>query len=318
MDRDSILNNSETLFTHLLGSLPIKRYIKSPLRDEDTTASFTLYYYKNTLWFKDWGGKYGNVIDYVMLLNNLSFKEAVGYIESLPPMAYIKPPPIKESVTTIEYKEYSTFTKTDAMYWTALGVSSKLLRKEGVKSAMLLRINGMPFYAASAGDPIYIYTITHKGEERCKTYIPRGPKEIKFRNNFPNVSRYVHGLNTLDKKATYVIITKSVKDELVLKGMGFNAISTQGEDINIPAYLIRWLRAKYSNLFILYDNDFTKPDPYKFSKKHARIHNLNELRVPEVIQATDIAEVYLKDARYAKYFIEINLNKYGKLSNCKT
>lgn len=310
LTREDILSNSEEVFRHYLGSLPVKRYITSPLRNDDTSSSFNLYYNGTVLYFKDWGGAWGNVIDFVMILNNCSFRQAIQDISSKGIKRVERTSTIPMSMETkISFIPFPKYTKTDIAYWGNINVSKELLIKENIISAKTLIINNTPNYMASENNPIYLYPITRKGMTYYKSYIPFAVKHLKFRNNYPDVSKFIHGLSTLSNLVDYIIITKSVKDELVLKSIGVNAISTQGEDVNINETVLRFLRIRYAKLFILYDCDYEKEEPYKFINKQAKKHNLIPIYIPLSLKVTDVAEMM---AKHLIKTVELFLWKYLK------
>ena len=45
---------------------------------------------------------------------------------------------------------------------------------------------------------------------------------------------------------------------MVLEGLKFNAINTQNEGIQIPKEIIDYLLQYYTNIYLLYDNDYDK------------------------------------------------------------
>jgi hypothetical protein len=77
----------------------------------------------------------------------------------------------------------------------------------------------------------------------------------------------VPGFLQLQYNAPLLIITKSMKDVMVLRSLGYEAISPRGENIMLPPECIEYMKRKYRKILVLFDNDGKhKGDEYEFDK----------------------------------------------------
>ena len=144
------------------------------------------------------------------------------------------------------------------------------------------------------------------GREAWKIYQPYASKELKWRSNCPE--DIIQGWNQLNATGDLVIITKSLKDVMVLDTLDFNAIAPQAESNNISPNLVRQLRERYKHVLLLYDND--EPG-MKAADKLSLEHDLPMFFMPEGSKdASDFVELYGMDM-LSTYISEI----YGTYSN---
>lgn len=108
----------------------------------------------------------------------------------------------------------------------------------------------------------------YKVDNKFKIYRPLASKYTKWRSNLTNED--VQGLSELPKEGgSILIITKSLKDVMVLHEMGFNAIAAASETTFIPEDILATLSTKWSKILILYDRDATgMSNARKLSKKY--------------------------------------------------
>src|SRR5690606_1550824 len=100
-------------------------------------------------------------------------------------------------------------------------------------------------------NPIYTYIFD---EESFKMYRPNNPDKIgKW---FTNATNYhLQGMKQLSEHRELLIITSSLKDVMVLKVLGYEAVAPQGEGMNIPDSIMNYLWATSDNIVVFYDND---------------------------------------------------------------
>lgn len=259
-------NSEETYMSTYLG-LPVKKGLQvSPLRnDKRPTASF----YRNKkgdLIFHDFGtGFNGNFISVVMELNHCNYFSALRIIAK--DFGYIKnnenyTPTIKKIIHSDEvYKEKAEtviqvqvkdFSETELKWWESFGVNKQTLEKYNVYSCESIFINGQYFGSTSENNPAYGYYGGKKNNiELWRIYFPR-KKTYRFISNWN--SRMIQGIKQLTTD-DYVIITKSLKDVMVLNQRGINACAPNGEAILIYASQFKKLQKKYQRVFVLFDND---------------------------------------------------------------
>lgn len=108
---------------------------------------------------------------------------------------------------------------------------------------------------AAYSSPIYAYLIPFT--DRVKVYRPVAQdKTKKWKSNC--IKTDIFGLENLPNKGKILIITKSLKDVMVLRTFGFNAISLQAESIKIDddiRPILRPILKRFENTILWYDND---------------------------------------------------------------
>jgi hypothetical protein len=269
--------------------------------------------------YKDWGGTSGNCIDFVMHLYNLTFKEAVELIEKdieVDKAAANKPHTTKDrSGNQVDIYPYTdgnrrfTFTETDRWYWERLHKTPlSIVLREGCYSIKEVRVKGNSYLASMLNNPIYYYKYPN---DKWKLYAPFN-KEKKWLSNLSGVvTTAVGGLDRLPAYGKELIITKSDKDRIVLIGLGYTAINTQGEGIPIDPSIIADLKDRFETIYLLYDNDYNKKDnPGKLlGDKHQELYGVKRILIPEDIQSTDTAELI---QRYDKDILVKLLNSWKR------
>ena len=234
-------HSEEVYMAYYLG-IPVKKGLfKSPLRkDKSPTCSF----YRNKageLIFKDFNGSfYGNFVAVVMYKYGLSYYRALNQIAidfgliSGQPAKVKKIPTVEKFVDTgtsdirVEIKEYS---KKELDWWKSFGVTSNILNKYKVFSCKNIFLNGSLFITSSKDSMMFGYYEGKKdGLEYWRIYFPKRDT-YRFLSNTP--SKLVQGYSQLPKKGKLLVITKSMKDCMVLYGLGINAIAPNSENLFI-------------------------------------------------------------------------------------
>lgn len=257
--------------------LPIA--FNSPLR-KDKHASFGLTLSRNNkVRWKDFTlNEGGDVYSFVQRLFGLSFYEALLKIKNdiinSKNVKFDKNIKVLNNTSSIYLQPY--YYKEDSVpksfydYWNRYKIITKnILAANHVKAVKYLFKNYSLYLKYNDTNPIIGYTWNYKNKIYHKIYQPLN-KEQRFISDFRGVSRYlIHNLNKIDKSAKYLIITKSVKDNMVLEGLNYNSISIQNEGVSIPPEIMTWLRSLYKNIYLLYDNDYNKSENWgqKAAKK---------------------------------------------------
>ena len=119
---------------------------------------------------------------------------------------------------------------------------------------------------------MYAYYITTENHiKRYKIYSPLAERRGKWLTNAS--SNTVQGIRQLRMTSYDLIVTKSLKDVMVLRVLGFEAIALQNEGAKIPTWVNSVIDTYYHDIFVLYDNDETGKvtsnalcDKHKYSK----------------------------------------------------
>lgn len=223
----------------------------------------------NKLMYKDFGTKETyDIIAYIMRKYGTNFKESLKIIAN---DFNIRKLDVKKNQTRLlkfddENKPFRTkieivsqpFTLKDSVYWGQYGIPLTLLQTYNVfscKSAHIIKNNKLTILNY-VNSPIYAYRF--KDDElkySYKLYLPFKNKEFRFLSNV--TTQNIEGYEQLSLNCDTLIITKSLKDCMVLRVMGYDAISLQSENNKLDPDLASEMIHRYKNIYILYDNDET-------------------------------------------------------------
>jgi hypothetical protein len=252
----------------------------SELRKDPKPSAF-ITYYNDRLWYKDFGAPHSAVdcFGYVMLKYNLTFRQALNIINSDLRLGLnsdvidIKPGPellgffedipkykITEKLDTLINPIYRNWNLLDKKYWyDTYGIDKKILTLfdvrpiTGVYLTTLYRSNTKRVFI-NKNDLSYSYLIDKEvGIERFKIYSPYGDRENKWLSNCK--SNHYQGFNQLPLIGNTLVITKSLKDVMVLYVHGVHAIAPQSESQNIDKEFYDKLCRRFDKIVIFYDND---------------------------------------------------------------
>lgn len=247
--------------------LEIGTITNSPLRT-DNNPSFGIFKSKNnnTLLFKDLStGISGNCIKFVQLLFNITYSQALkkiwddivnknisysGYGEHISRWK-----PTTKTKISIQRKN---FTGTDIKYWESYGIDKDTLKKYNVFPIQKFWINDIPSsFTYSKENPIYAYKVFNS----FKIYMPFSEtKKDKWRSNctisdIQGIIQIPKEIRIGDKVGDLLVITKSLKDIMVLSAFNIISIAPQSETSTIPKEVVYELKKRFKRIIILYDYD---------------------------------------------------------------
>ena len=239
----------------VLGPLDIKigENLRSPLREDDTNPSFRLYYGNGGLLFTDYGKKNntGDIAYFVAELYSITEMEALKKIVSdfgLSSSEFTKELPVRKQVIKNKKElgiKVKSFTKQDLAFWNSFRVGYSTLKRYNVFSVDYVLWDGYPIKPPNLA---FAYRIG----DYLKVYSPFDKKH-KFISSFPR--NYVEGMLQLKYCKDLLIITKSLKDVMVLHEMGYEAVAPKSENTVIPVEILSKLESKYDKIIIFFDND---------------------------------------------------------------
>jgi len=282
IDKKYILErlSQEEIFEKYLGiPVYIGRRFKSPLR-QDKTPTCSLKYIGKVLWMQDWSGHFrGDCFNLVERMYNCNFYRACEIIAS--DFDLIKKNIRKERVIENDYVNSVTdirvrwrpFKKEDEKFWGEFGITEPLLNFFKVAPIKEMWVNGSLKYTHRDNDLAYAY---YFGPGKFKIYFPNR-KELRFRCN----TNVLQGYDQLPEKGDIVIITKSMKDIMTLKAMGYYAVAPQSESIIPSEEEIKELKSRFSNVYSFYDFDL------------AGIRSANKMR-----KLYDVKPIFLTNGRF--------------------
>lgn len=279
---DTILENTTEydIYRYYIGeTFQLGRIMHSPLR-EDKNASFGIYKGRNNLMYKDLAtGSTGNCIQFVAELKQISYREAVvDILSNLNNKLKISTHGISikedyENTKTIISIKKKNFTETDDLYWNQYCLFRDDLRHFNVFPIQSYWINEIVKpWAYKWQNPGYAYQVYNK----YKLYFPLANKKDKWRTNCTSYD--LQGYEQLKYKDDLLIITKSLKDVMVLWKLGYNAVAPQGEGMFIPKEVFTDLKSRFDKLILFYDNDDAG---FEGSKKLATKYLLESIYIPD-------------------------------------
>lgn len=234
---------------------------------EDKNPSCRFFYGQDGyLLFMDFAGPFsGNCFNLVRYLFNIKWrKQAVKKIAKdfnlIDDYGYSNNaiiPTIDPSETLSEFRgkadfkiKRRNFAPVDKRYWlNQYGIQGKTLLKFQVIPISIYWINGKPRGWHSKESPLYAYRF---GKGDYKFYQPLENKKNKFKCN----SQAIQGYKQLPETGEILVITKSLKDVMVLYEFGIPSIAPQAEGNNLDPELIEELKTRFKHIVSFYDFDY--------------------------------------------------------------
>jgi len=259
---DSILSKvtEYDIYRFYIGSsFTIGKIMSSPFRT-DKNPSFGIFKSSKTsaLLYKDLSnGSTGNCIKFVQELFNITYKESLlkvkcdilnnNLIISTKGITIKEDYKATDNIISIRKKN---FCKIDDDYWSQFSLNRDDLRHFNVFPIHEYWINDIVQpWGYKYNNPGYAYQIYNK----YKIYKPLGLKKYKWISNCSNYD--IQGYEQLPYQDDLLIITKSLKDVMVLYKLGYNAVSPQGENHSIPKEIMDDISKRFTKILIFYDND---------------------------------------------------------------
>jgi hypothetical protein len=285
----------EEYMSFYLGINPDHGLHRNPLRkDRKPSASF---YRDNNgdgqLRFKDWAtGERLNFVDVVMVKYQCNLDKALKIIGN--DFGIISKPHYEKHERAVEFKgdildsnassilqgEVVPFKDKDILWWKSFGITEETLKKYDVHNLKTVFLNGYPSFFSNNRDPIYGYYFGKEdGRELWKMYMPNR-QTFRFLLN----TNKLQGLKQLPKTGDVLVVTKSLKDVMVLYEMGIPAIATQGESMLLSDVQYKNLSERFKRIVFNGDAD---PAGIKFMANSRRKYS-------------GIAMTFMDQERFAK------------------
>lgn len=295
-------NNEETYMAYYLG-IPVKKGLFiSPLRiDHNPTCSF---YKGRRLYFKDFAtGECLTFENVVMKKYGCNYYEALHIIakdfgiiknSNHKITKVIKQETFKKDKKTTIQIEAKSFTKEELQWWEQFGITKNTLTKYRVYSCKTVFLNGSIESVYDPKCPSYGYYFgnSEDGRELWKIYYPFR-KTFRFIGNIKTTT--IQGYSQLPKKSKLLVITKSLKDVMLLFTLGIAAIAPQSETQFISNDVLDVLKTRFKHIVLLFDNDQTG---IEFTNKIKRKYDwIIPMIIPRKYGAKDISDFYKRYGR---------------------
>lgn len=206
---------------------------------------------------------YGDIFDLVKVLYQLDTRFGAlikvatdfGLIEGTTPLVKsLVVKPVKKEPAHIRVKSRA-FNYKDLQYWKQYNITEPLLREYNVTAVDYYFLRDSDQYPSSPRGLMYAYRIFDK----YQLYQPH-PKF--FIMDWTDTC--IPGFQQL-KFLDMLIITKSFKDVMFFRSMGFDAIASRAENMIPDPLLFEWINKRYKRCVTWFDNDGkTSPHLYPY------------------------------------------------------
>lgn len=301
--------SEETYMEYYLGFPVDKKLHVNPLRqDKHPTAAF----YRSQggeLLFHDFGdGSKRNFVSVVMAKFSVGFYEALRIIandfniDSDPTLTYnaghinTSPVSLTNNPPSKIQVEIKPFTKQDLAWWKQFGISELTLNRYHVYSCKTVFLNETPH--TIVGDQlVYGYYGGKVGDlELWRIYYPER-REFRFLTNWKGTK--IQGWDQLPKKGDTVVITKSMKDVMVLHEFGIPACAPNSEMIFLSNAQLDSLRKRFNTIVVLFDNDL--PGISSMNRLKKKYPELIYTWIPRSSGSKDLSDYYRDHGQQITY-----------------
>ena len=251
--------SDEEIFSRYLGvRVEFGTKFCSPLRTDKKPTCNYFVTRNGILWMKDHSGHFaGDCYTLVMFMFNVDYFDALKIIAkdfNLLDIDITKDFKIKENKVQISSKaeiivQPRQLRKSDLDFWNKFMIGEEDLKFFKIYPVQYCWVNKELRYIYHENDPAYCYLF---GPNDLKIYFPKR-KEARFLCN----TNVLQGYNYLPPIGDILIITKSYKDVIVLRKLGFYAIAPQSETQSITEGQYKDLKERFKNIKSWYDFDLT-------------------------------------------------------------
>jgi len=271
---------------------------------EDKSPTCSINKYRGRLLYRDFSmSKSLDCFDYVKLKFDVSFQEALEIINldfnlNLLPKKVIRHAPKPAKITNFDIDKVSNspaeikvqlrkWDLNDKSYWNfKYDITVKELKLFKVYPLAGFWVNDTYFKAGKFSYGYY-FGKAEDGRDLWKIYQPYDKNHKWFANINPNIFQ---GIHQLPLSGDQLVITKSLKDVIILYKLGINAIAPQAESIKVTPDFMESLRRRFKNIVLLYDND---APGIRATEEFVAEHGVPHFYMPQGVKdASDFVEDY--------------------------
>ena len=281
---------------------------------QDPNPSAIISPYNGRLLYKDFGEsvKSCDCFSYVMRKYNISFNDVIEMIArdfnivpsniSLDIKKEITVAPIetdyKQATVKFEFKTRNYYSR-DMEYWGQYNLTIDILKFFDVHPVQWLRVIKNNKSILVHESTIYVYII----DSNVYKFLFPYNTERKWLTNKDSTNVY-QGFRQLPLFGDTLIITKSLKDVMVLYKYGYNAIAVAGESVIIEYEFVQKLYKRFNKIYLFFDNDLAGR---KGSGKNAKKLQLEEKFIDNSFISKDISDFnkLYGDEETLKYLISL-------------
>lgn len=295
IEKSDILSRTTeyAIFAKYIGNFKIGHVYNSPLR-EDKNPSFGVFVSNKTgtLLYKDMAsGDCGDVFNFVKRYKNLAtYNDTLNLIvedmnidTSVEGMtSEARRYEVKETHISVVRKQMS---QVDKDFWSQFSITAETLKLYKVDAIQKYLVNNVVKSKYDIKNPMYSYKVFNK----FKIYKPLAPKIDKWRGNLSPLD--VFGFEQLPEGGDLLIITKALKDVMVLKELGYDAVAPSSESTPMPDVVVENLKTRFKRIIIFYDRDKTG---MTFARQFSQKHGFNAIFINKKYKTKDISDLVKK------------------------
>lgn len=278
----------------------LNKAYSSPFRQDDN-PSFVLFepsrsIRNNRVLYKDHStGEVGDCFDFIKKMYNVNYNDALNIIykrfynnEIIQKPTSIEKKDIDTKNTIIP--EIDSWGNGNYYFWNTFNITKETLSLYNVYPIKKAYIKNIYMVHYKDDFPVYCYMFYDIGKyskRGFKLYFPHNQKGKKFLRDYTyNVTEGFKQLSS-NKTKDLCIITKSLKDVMILHQLGINSVSVPSESsfINILDY--NFIRSKFKKLILLFDNDNAG---IQNSNKLCIKYNIEKIEIPREYKIKDISD----------------------------
>jgi len=175
----------------------------------------------------------------------------------------------------------------DIKFWYEYGITKETLTKFNVIPVSKVFLNNKTIASSTLEDPLYCYWFPIFNKK--KIYRPKNSDKKRRFISDKDIGQTIQGFDQLPEKGPFVVITKSMKDVMVLYEFDVPAIAPHGEGYNVSSDLVDLLYARFDNVLVFYDNDIAGLEAMERLNQE---HGLYCTSIPDYFKSKDISDLY--------------------------
>lgn len=322
------LLDEANIFAYYVPNLEFNTSIKSPLGEPDNKPSFSVFwsYRKHKFIFKEHRyGYIGDCVDFVRYYfgyknntkacmkifndfgitgfkidDDIDRKVITDHTKIQVDVLSKRRQSAKIKVTVRDWEKY------DLDYWAKYGLNKQWLKFGGIYPISFYYITQYGYTDIRKADKYAYVYVEHKDSKvTYKIYQPFNKVGLKWRSN--NNNSIWELWNCLPQTYDFLIITKSRKDALsIMATADIPATSLQAEGTIPKPQVIKELKERFKNIFLLYDNDYDADENWGqgYSKKLSKKFELPDIFIPDKFESKDYTDFIIKySIKEAKYML---------------
>ena len=287
--------NSYDMFTYYIGSFTVGKPFLSPIEAEKE-PSFSLFEKNGELLFNDFRFGGGDIISFVKLKFNMSYREAVNKIvhdaglssKFNTDLTYTPKEVVKHNVVIKAHKtslnvKRRKWAQYDLDFWSTFGIGKITLAKYRISPISHVFVDRKAYKADKLG---YVFKEFKDSKTSLTVYQPLSKRKW-FKSHDKSV---LYGWSQLPETGDVLIMTKSMKDVMTIDSItGLPTVALQNEKIFPKGKIMDELKGRFKKIYLFYDNDWNKSTNYgrEFGKAISEEFSIPQIEIPDVI-----AEMY--------------------------